>query len=119
MTIINEIEWSWRKVSPDAVQMDQRFQPRVKGVFPATGQQIRLGYEARRPIPPAHPVGRVGQGLYVLDGFHRLEAARQAGITEISARVAPMREETAVWVAVEANAIHGLKPERKGQAALF
>jgi hypothetical protein len=118
LSIINEIEWSWRKVSPDTIHSDPRFQPRVKGVSDALVNKYAWDMRRGDTFPPIL-VGRVANVLYVLDGFHRLEAARAAGLSEISIRVASMREDTAVWVAVEANAIHGLNLTRSDKRHCF
>src|SRR4051812_39183084 len=106
MSITDEIDWSWRKVSPAAIKRDARFQPRVNGVSDPLVNKYAWAMRRGDVFPPIL-VGRLPDGLYVLDGFYRLEAAEAAGLTEISIRVAPMRVERAVWVALESNAIHG------------
>ena len=118
MTMTDEIPWSWRKLGLDAVQCDKRFQPRVDGVSQPLVNKYAWDLKRGDLFPPIL-VGRVGKGLYVLDGFHRVEAARMAGLNEISARVAPMREETAVWVAIEANATHGKNLSGKDKRHCF
>ena len=65
-------------------------------------------------------LGNVGtEGPFVLDGFHRVEAARRAGVKNLDARVATMSEETATLVAIEANAQHALNLSRKDRRRCF
>jgi hypothetical protein len=49
-----------------------------------------------------------GQDYWVGDGFHRIHAARQAGLTEISAEIRPGTERDALLHSISANTAHGL-----------
>lgn len=50
-----------------------------------------------------------GTDYWLADGFHRVEAARQAGITELAATVATGTQRDAVLHAAGANSTHGLQ----------
>jgi hypothetical protein len=58
---------------------------------------------------PPIAVAKVQGRLYVVDGFHRLAAARAAKRTTIAALVAAMTEKEAVITAIHANSTHGLR----------
>jgi hypothetical protein len=118
MSITDEVQWSWRKVSPSAIKRDKRFQPRVEGVSESLVNKYAWDMRRGDVFPPIL-VGKLPDGLYVLDGFHRLEAAQAAGLESISARIAPIREERAVWLAVEANATHGKNLTQKDKRHAF
>jgi hypothetical protein len=49
-----------------------------------------------------------GQDYWVGDGFHRILAARQAGLTEIPAEIRPGTERDALLYSISANTAHGL-----------
>jgi hypothetical protein len=49
-----------------------------------------------------------GQTHWVGDGFHRILAARQAGLTEIVAELRPGTERDALLYSISANTAHGL-----------
>jgi hypothetical protein len=80
----------------------------------------KYAYDMRRgdEFPPIR-VARVGKELCVLDGFHRVEAARSARLDAIAAYIAPMSERAAVSVAIGANARHGLNLNRKDKRRCF
>ncbi len=69
-------------------------------------------------FPPIR-VARVGDALCVVDGFHRIEAARAARQDTIPAYIAPMSERQAVSVAIAANANHGLNLTGKDKRKCF
>lgn len=58
-------------------------------------------------LPPIQ-VARINGALYLVDGWHRLEAAKLNGEAFICAEVADMSEEEAQWAAARANLSHGL-----------
>lgn len=60
-------------------------------------------------FPPVDVV-QTGEDCYVLvDGFHRLQAAEQAGIAAFPARVLPGTLDDAIFSSAAANKIHGLR----------
>jgi hypothetical protein len=48
-------------------------------------------------------------GDWVADGFHRVEAAKKAGLTSIEADIRPGTKRDAILFAVGANATHGIR----------
>lgn len=50
-----------------------------------------------------------GENYWLVDGFHRVHAARQAGLTEIEADVEEGDRRAAVWASLAVNATHGLR----------
>jgi len=69
-------------------------------------------------FPPIQ-LARVGGELCVIDGFHRVEAARAAGIETIPAYISPLSEPEAVRAAIAANAKHGLNLSGKDKRRCF
>jgi ParB-like chromosome segregation protein Spo0J len=77
-------------------------------------QHIRLLAEATEPLPPIvvhRPTMRV------IDGFHRVQAARLNNRATIAARMVDCDEDMAFVLAVEANVTHGLPLSRVDRAA--
>lgn len=77
--------------------------------------------------PPPIKVGRVRGRLYLLDGWHRIEAgALRTTVTldgeEVCALVADMSQQEALWLAAQANLAHGVRykgPELHGVFKAF
>lgn len=64
--------------------------------------------------PPPIKVGRVGGSLYLVDGWHRMEAGAlqvSAGIDgeEVRVLLAEMSRQEAIWEAAQANLTHGVQ----------
>lgn len=80
----------------------------------------KYAYDMRRGDGfPAITVASVDGRLYVLDGFHRVEAALQAGIADLNAKIAKLSEQAAIREAIKANAHHGLNLNRKDKQNIF
>jgi hypothetical protein len=109
----------WRSVaiSPEAVEMDSRFQPR-EGLHRST--VVKYLWDMRRgdSFPPIK-LGRVNGKLVLLDGFHRVQAAREARVNSLRAEVAPMSEAAATQFAIAANANHGKRLTQKDKRRCF
>src|SRR5437660_12039003 len=58
-------------------------------------------------FPPVVLFGE-GQDYWLGDGFHRILAARKAGLTEIAAEVRPGTQRDALLFGISANSAHGL-----------
>lgn len=101
----------------DAIHADEALQPRLGGLAEA---HIRALIDCPESWP-AIVVAREGDRLVLLDGFHRLAAAKRRGLEKISVRVvdAPVDGDY-LRIAFELNAAHG-KPlslrDRKAYAA--
>lgn len=71
--------------------------------------------EERGDLEPVQ-VARVGKALYLLDGFHRVDAAGELGWTHISARIAKMNLPEALTYSEASNTRHGKGPNRDDKA---
>lgn len=60
-------------------------------------------------IPPIVVFGREPGPYFLADGHHRLQAAQEAGCTEVPVVLHPGDKQDALWYAVGANATHGLR----------
>lgn len=69
-------------------------------------------------MPPVS-IARIGGALYLVDGWHRLEAAKFNGETLVDAAVADMSEKEARWAAARANLTHGLQLKKREMRAVF
>jgi hypothetical protein len=92
-------------LSPELVSLDQEIQPRA-GLSP---QRIKEYAELYRD---GHDLGRIlifrnGSDYWLVDGFHRWEAARQAQLEELPAEVRPGTKRDAMLAAAGANK-HGI-----------
>lgn len=65
-------------------------------------------YEAGGKIPPIVVFG-TGDAWWIGDGFHRVEAAKQAGLTEIEAKTKEGGQRQALWHAMGANHEPGVR----------
>ncbi len=110
--------WRTATLSLDAVEEARRFQPRELSLNDTRAAQYAFAMRRGDEFPPIK-VANVGGKLYVVDGFHRLEAARQAKRTQIAAEIAPMSEKAAVALAINANALHGLPLSQKDKQRCF
>jgi hypothetical protein len=72
-----------------------------------TRYATKLRNEGPDSLPPIL-VARYRGRLYVVDGFHRVEAYRSEGFTTIPAIVRVMSLKDARWVAIVSNSTHGL-----------
>lgn len=50
-----------------------------------------------------------GENYWLVDGFHRIKAAKTAGLTEFEADITPGTHEDAQWRSFAVNATHGLR----------
>lgn len=69
-------------------------------------------------LPPVS-LARIDGALYLVDGWHRLEAAKLNGETFIDASVSDMAEDAARWAAAQANLTHGLPLKRSEVRNVF
>lgn len=82
------------------------WQVRVK-VDGGTVQNYASEMRAGAAFPPLR-IARIDGALYLVDGWHRLEAARVNGESSVGAVVSDMTEAEAQWAAAQANLTHGL-----------
>lgn len=77
-----------------------------------TIQRYQLNYQRGITMEPVQ-VYKVNDELLLVDGFHRLQAAKKAGLTVINAKVSAGTLKDALVAAAKANCDHGLAWSRK------
>ncbi len=102
MTTTNRFE----RTSIQDIVADEKFQPRAKLNESRVREYCKKYSENPERMPPIS-VYRINGILYVVSGFHRLQAAIKAGIETIDAFVKDGTEAEAVWEALGSNQ-HGL-----------
>src|SRR5262245_54319177 len=111
-----DLNWKLLNVPIRDIRKHESLQMRVAGLdkrhVKVLEQTILAGDDF-----PAIKVAKVGKALYVVDGYHRLEAADLAGSSLIWAEVASMSLSEAKDFALLANTRHGknLKPGDKAR----
>jgi hypothetical protein len=94
-----------------AIPADERAQARVKlrpSVVRAYAQAMKQQVREGGLRFPAVVLFRYGERYILADGFHRILAAREAGLSEFPADVRPGNERDALLHSISANAGHGL-----------
>ncbi|MCO5129292.1 MAG: ParB/RepB/Spo0J family partition protein [Xanthobacteraceae bacterium] len=96
------------QISLDLIRADADLQMRDGGVDVGTVAEYAEAM-ADGAIFPAVTVYFDGSVYWLADGFHRVEAARKANLTEIAADVRQGGRRDAMLAAVGVNASHGLR----------
>lgn len=108
------------KVSLSELIVDEAFQPRFQMSRDAI-RRYAAAYRANpRELPPitvAEIKGRLG--LYLIDGFHRVQAAKIAHLSHLPAHALQTDKVGAMWLAVEANMRHGVPISRREKRVIF
>jgi hypothetical protein len=91
---------------------------RVGGLDKRHVRVLEQALQAREYLPPIK-VAKVGKALYVVDGYHRLEASNGAGCSSIMAEVATMSLSAAKDFALLANTRHGKNLKTADKALIF
>lgn len=86
---------------------DTRLQSRVALHEPTVETYRELIQTEGKTLPPV-TVYQTGELIHLVDGFHRVEAAKRAGKTHILANLRPGNFREAILFSVGANANHGL-----------
>jgi hypothetical protein len=109
-----EPTWQQEELPVEDVRERPDFQLRADGVQTRHVRVLERTLAAGGDLEPIK-VARIGKALYVVDGFHRLEAARRQRLPTIRAAVARMSLEEAQGFALLANTKHGksLRPKDK------
>lgn len=115
---ISALTWRTRQMNPAIITRERRYQPRDSDLSQERVARYALDMSRGDKFPPI-TVGHVGKIMYLLDGFHRVEAADKAGLKSLEAVIAPMDETTAILVAIAANAKHGLNLTGKDKRRCF
>jgi ParB-like chromosome segregation protein Spo0J len=107
-------------LEPAAIRVEDQIQPRVR-LDPTLVEEYQTIYlEAApdsAPFPPL-TVFEIEGTCYVADGFHRLAAARAAGISQVRCQVVQGTLRDAMLYAMEANAHHGLRYSQGDKARI-
>jgi ParB-like chromosome segregation protein Spo0J len=93
----------------DQVTVDSALQARVT-VDEGVVQEYAELMKARRNFPPLDVVHDAkARKFYLIDGYHRLAAARLAGVATVGVSVTEGTLDDARWLACGANKSHGLR----------
>lgn len=106
-------DWPWKIEDGSAavwlksIEMDKTLHVRSR-IHPDTARKYADEMQAGMLFPPVS-LGKVGDKLYLLDGWHRIDAAvLRNGAEAVEATVVPMTIHEAVWAACAANLTHGI-----------
>jgi hypothetical protein len=105
--------WQRQDVDPDDIVVDTRFQSRVQ-LDEATVEEYAQAMRDGTDFPPIN-VARIDGKIYLLDGFHRFEAAKRAnGLFPfesifMDAYVVDCTEDEALEISLTFNTAHGLR----------
>lgn len=111
-------KWKPERLPVSMIFEDAAFQPRAGGVDAKHVKKLAAVEGAGEVLPPVD-VARIGDALYLVDGFHRMAVWRAAGAVVVGARVARMSRPAAVLYSLQANAKHGLNLKAKDKAAIL
>src|SRR5688500_16777818 len=95
------------EVPLDEIRTDGGAQMRAGGIDPATVDDYAEAMQAGTAFPPIL-VCTDGDGYWLADGFHRIEAARRVDRSTIAAEIREGGSRDAVLQVAGANAFHGL-----------
>lgn len=101
------LKWSVRSISLGDIHPSRKFQVRSELINAEQVDRYAENMAHGDKFPPVL-IGQIGQSYYVLDGFHRIEAAKHIGRTEVTAKVAKMTARDAAAFAIDANTPNGL-----------
>ena len=94
------------KLTLDSIRLDGGTQPRAR-LNDERVAEYTENLQAGVVFPPVE-VCYDGHEYWLWDGFHRVHAARAAGLVEIDATVVPGTQADAQWLSYGANKAHGL-----------
>jgi uncharacterized ParB-like nuclease family protein len=110
-------QWTQTPLSIATIRVERELQGRVK----TDEATVRLytADMAKGDTFPSIQVAKVKRSYYVVDGFHRLEAARRLGHQTIVADVSAMTQIEATMLAINSNRSHGLRPKPADKRRTF
>ena len=94
------------KIKITDILKDKRYQVRKK-LDAGRVQSYRSSYAAEVDLGPIK-VAHVGRTLILVDGWHRITALQSLGIDAVEAEIIKATEKEALWLAAQANLMHGL-----------
>lgn len=98
----------------DAIRLDGGTQPRVR-IDPETVREYAERMKAGDHFPPV-TVYFDGADHWLSDGFHRVKAAREAGLAAVQANVWEGTRDDSFWMSLAANKDHGLRRTNEDKA---
>ena len=111
-------KWKTETLAVEDVREHADHQVRAGGVSALHVNVLARAMEIEGDLAPIR-CAKIGRALYVVDGFHRLAAARKLGWSHIAAEVAVMSAAEARDEARLANTRHGKGLSRYDKARLF
>ena len=118
MSGVREPSWKLHRLVLEDVRERPDFQVRAGGVSIPHVNFLARAMDSDGDLEPVK-VAKVGRAHWLVDGFHRLAAARKLGWSHIAANVATMSLGEARGFALLANTKHGKGPGRADKARLF
>ena len=106
MSAIREPKWKLQQLPIEDIRERPEHQVRVGGLSRQHVNTLARAMDSEGDLK-AISVAKIGKAHYVVDGFHRLAAARKLGWSHISAHVAKMSAAGARDFALLANTKHG------------
>lgn len=109
-----------RSVALSRIVEDPAIQPRLRMSRDAISRYANVYRNNRRDVPPIL-CGTIDrrEGLILIDGYHRVQAARRARLTALPALIVETTLPEAKWLAVEANLKHGVPLTRAEGRTVF
>lgn len=100
------------------IVVDKELQSRSSKLDEAQVKRYSIAMAQDDEFPPIC-LARINSVLFVIDGFHRVEAARINGKSNISAVIRVMTREDAKWEGGKQNLQHGLPLKSKDKLPMF
>ncbi len=112
-------QWTHQWVALDSIIKHQPWQ--VRGKLDQKAINRYADMTAAGSVPPPIRLGRVKGRLYLLDGWHRMEAGalKRSSLGEVWVEVADLSQTEAIWEAAQANLGHGVQYSSKDLHAVF
>lgn len=111
-------KWKLQDLKIIDVRKRSDFQNRVNGTDQSHIKKLLGELEAGKDLPPIE-IAQVGKALYVIEGFHRLEAHCRAEHETINCKVARMTLQEAKDRALLSNTKHGKNLSRADKASIW
>jgi hypothetical protein len=100
------------------IVVDKELQSRNSKLDEAQVKRYSIAMTQDDEFPPIY-LARINSVLFVIDGFHRIEATRLNGESKISAVIKSMSREDAKWEGGKQNLQHGLPLKSKDKLPMF
>lgn len=118
MSGVREPKWRPHNLAVEDVRERDEYQVRAGGVSPHHVRVLARAMDCEGDLEPIK-VAKIGRAHWVVDGFHRLAAARKLGWSHIAASVATMSAGEAQGYSLLSNTKHGKGLSRHDKTRLF